>query len=47
MTPTNDASSHLDVDLWFVLRVRRGAPLTPDPREFAGVRWFDLDDQQD
>ena len=47
VTPTNDASSHLDVDLWFVLPVRRGAPLTPDPREFRSVRWFDLDDQRD
>jgi 8-oxo-dGTP diphosphatase len=43
VTPTNDASSHLDVDLWFVLQVGREARLTPDPREFNGVRWFDLD----
>ena len=47
VTPTNDASSHLDVDLWFVLQVRRGSPLTPDPREFKSVRWFGLDDQRD
>jgi 8-oxo-dGTP pyrophosphatase MutT (NUDIX family) len=47
VTPTNDASSHLDVDLWFVLQVRRGTPLTPDPREFKSVRWFGLDDQRD
>jgi 8-oxo-dGTP pyrophosphatase MutT (NUDIX family) len=47
VTPTNGPRSHLDVDLWFVLQVRRGAPLTPDPREFASVRWFGLDDQRD
>jgi 8-oxo-dGTP pyrophosphatase MutT (NUDIX family) len=47
VTPTNDASSHLDVDLWFTLQVRRGAPLIPDPREFKSVRWFGLDDQRD
>jgi 8-oxo-dGTP diphosphatase len=47
VTPTNDASSHLDVDLWFVLQVWRGRPLTPDPREFRSVRWFGLDDQRD
>lgn len=47
VTPTNEASSHLDVDLWFVLQVRRGAPLAPDPREFKSVRWFGLDDQRD
>ena len=47
VTPTNDAISHLDVDLWFVLQVRRGAPLTPDPREFRSVRWFGLDDERD
>jgi 8-oxo-dGTP diphosphatase len=47
VTPTNAASSHLDVDLWFVLRVDLTAGLIPDPREFAGVRWFGLDDQRD
>jgi 8-oxo-dGTP pyrophosphatase MutT (NUDIX family) len=47
VTPTNGASSHLDVDLWFVLRVDRTARLHPDPREFAGVRWFDLDEQRE
>jgi 8-oxo-dGTP diphosphatase len=47
VTPTNSASSHLDVDLWFVLRVDQAAGLRPDPREFAGVRWFDLDEQRD
>ena len=47
VTPTNDASRHLDVDLWFVLPVQRGVSLIPDPREFASVRWFGLDDQGD
>jgi ADP-ribose pyrophosphatase YjhB (NUDIX family) len=44
VTPTNEANSHLDVSLWFVLRVaRQKAQLTPDPGEFKSVRWFDLD----
>jgi len=47
VTPTNDASRHLDVDLWFVLPVQRGVSLAPDPRAFASVRWFGLDDQRD
>jgi 8-oxo-dGTP pyrophosphatase MutT (NUDIX family) len=47
VTPTNGAGNHLDVDLWFVLHVDRTAPLHPDPREFAGVRWFELDERQD
>ena len=47
ITPTNDAVSHLDVSLWFVLRVARKAQLNPDPREFNDVRWFHLDEQRD
>jgi 8-oxo-dGTP diphosphatase len=47
VTPTTGANSHLDVSLWFVLQAARHATrLTPDPREFNGVRWFDLDQQQ-
>jgi 8-oxo-dGTP diphosphatase len=47
VTPTTGANRHLDVSLWFVLRVARHATrLTPDPREFNGVRWFDLDQQR-
>lgn len=47
VTPTTGANSHLDVSLWFVLQVARYATrLTPDPREFNGVRWFDLDQQR-
>ena len=47
ITPTNDANSHLDVDLWFVLQLaKHKAPLNPDPREFKSVRWFGLDEQR-
>lgn len=46
VTPTVGANSHLDVSLWFVLRVaRNGAQIIPDPGEFKSVRWFDLDKQ--
>lgn len=46
VTPTNGPNSHLDVDLWFVLRVTRSeAQLVPDQREFRSVRWFDLNQQ--
>jgi hypothetical protein len=47
VTPTNSVHSHLDVDLWYVLRAERDAPLLPDAREFNGVRWFGLDEQRD
>ena len=48
VTRTNQVNSHLDVNLWFVLRVaRHGTQLNPDPREFKGIRWFGLDEQQD
>lgn len=44
VTPTRGPNSHLDVDLWFVLKLaRRDARLTPDPREFNSVRWFDFE----
>jgi 8-oxo-dGTP diphosphatase len=47
VTPTNEVNSHLDVSLWFVLQcAKRKARLNPDPREFKGVRWFDLDKQR-
>lgn len=42
VTPTVGPGSHLDVDLWFALRVDCGARLEPDPREFNGIRWFEL-----
>jgi 8-oxo-dGTP diphosphatase len=31
---------HTDVSLWYVLKLSRDQPLTPDPREFHSVRWF-------
>jgi 8-oxo-dGTP diphosphatase len=44
VTRTTGANSHLDVSLWFVLRVaRHEAHITQDPEEFKSVRWFDLD----
>jgi 8-oxo-dGTP pyrophosphatase MutT (NUDIX family) len=43
VTPTTGANRHLDVDLWFVLKVARNETrITPDPREFKSVRWFDV-----
>jgi 8-oxo-dGTP diphosphatase len=33
-------AGHTDVGLWFLARVPRTAPLAPDDREFAGVRWW-------
>ena len=48
VTPTKGANRHLDVDLWFVLRVaRHETRLNPDEREFKSVRWFGLDEPQD
>ena len=47
VTPTNEAASHLDVDLWFVLHLNRKQRLPPDPREFDSVRWFGLDERRD
>jgi 8-oxo-dGTP diphosphatase len=34
------AMRHTDVSLWFALAGRVGQPLHPDQREFAGVRWW-------
>jgi 8-oxo-dGTP diphosphatase len=47
VTPTNGPENHLDVSLWFVVRVARKAQLNPDPREFKDVRWFDVDERRD
>ena len=45
VTPTRGPNSHLDVDLWFVLKVtRHEANLNPDRREFKCIRWFGLDE---
>ncbi|MEH0845975.1 NUDIX domain-containing protein [Micromonospora sp. CPCC 205711] len=42
VTPTvgPPADRHVDVSLWYVLAGRRDQPLTPDPGEFRGVRWW-------
>lgn len=40
VTPTTGASSHIDVSLWYVLAADRSLPITLDPREFAGGRWW-------
>jgi 8-oxo-dGTP diphosphatase len=34
------ALRHVDVSFWFALAGRAGQRLDPDPREFAGVRWW-------
>ncbi|MFG1936735.1 NUDIX hydrolase [Micromonospora tulbaghiae] len=31
---------HTDVSLWYVLSAHRGQRFTPDPVEFAGIRWW-------
>ncbi|WP_435150888.1 NUDIX hydrolase [Micromonospora aurantiaca (nom. illeg.)] len=31
---------HTDVSLWYVLSADRGRRFTPDPVEFAGIRWW-------
>jgi 8-oxo-dGTP pyrophosphatase MutT (NUDIX family) len=35
---------HVDVSLWFVLAHAREEALTPDPREYAAVRWWTTDE---
>lgn len=46
VTPTTGPNSHLDVSMWFMLKLaRHEAQLTPDPREFNSVRWFDFDQE--
>ncbi|WP_207948362.1 NUDIX hydrolase [Metallococcus carri] len=42
MTETvGDASTrHTDVSLWFSIALGENDPVTPDPREFDGVRWW-------
>ena len=47
VTPTNERFSHLDVSLWFVIKLDRAADLVPDPREFSAACWFGLDEQRD
>lgn len=38
---TRPPDVHTDVSLWFCLPLLRSATLTPDPREFGSVRWWD------
>lgn len=35
---------HTDVSLWFALHGDHRQPLTPDPGEFAAVRWWTVDE---
>jgi len=35
-----DDAGHTDVSLWFVLTGSRDIPLTIDPTEFSGARWW-------
>jgi ADP-ribose pyrophosphatase YjhB (NUDIX family) len=42
VTPTAGPRGHTDVSLWFVLDLRQDEPLTPDPREYHGVRWHGI-----
>lgn len=37
------SARHTDVSLWFVFAARASEPITPDPREFAGARWWPFD----
>ncbi len=34
------ATRHVDVSLWFALEAHVDQVLTPDPGEFAAVRWW-------
>lgn len=36
-------AGHTDVSLWYLLKASEKDLLTPDPREFKGVSWFELD----
>ncbi|MEL7155065.1 MAG: NUDIX domain-containing protein [Actinomycetota bacterium] len=38
------STPHLDVSLWFVFTTSRRAELAVDEREFAGARWWGLDE---
>jgi 8-oxo-dGTP diphosphatase len=40
VTPTTGPSPHTDVSLWYVLAGDRSTPITLDPREFTGGRWW-------
>jgi len=38
------AAGHVDVSLWYVVRVDRRQSIQFDEQEFAGVRWFKYSD---
>jgi 8-oxo-dGTP pyrophosphatase MutT (NUDIX family) len=40
VTPTTGPDPHTDVSLWYLLAGQRGMPITLDPREFSGGRWW-------
>ena len=42
-TQTRGAGCHSDVTWWFVFEADRRMRITPDPGEFRGTGWFDLD----
>ncbi len=43
-TVGDPAARHTDVTLWYALSGSEDQPLAPDEREFAGVRWWSVDD---
>lgn len=43
-TAGDPAARHTDVSLWYAITGTVGMPLVPDEREFAGVRWWQVDD---
>lgn len=47
VTQTLGIPSHTDVSLWFVLDAADTRDLRPDPREYHGIGWFDLDEHAD
>jgi 8-oxo-dGTP pyrophosphatase MutT (NUDIX family) len=40
VTPTTGPDPHTDVSLWYLLAGQPGMPITLDPREFSGGRWW-------
>jgi 8-oxo-dGTP diphosphatase len=40
VTPTTGPEPHTDVCLWHLLAGHPALPITLDPREFAGGRWW-------
>lgn len=44
MVTVGKTAGHTDVNLWYVITAREDDPITADPREFNGFRWFTLDE---